>query len=93
MPGAIAGEFPAWNPHYTGRENRYTWLATILENGTPYGFNAYQKIDHQTGELKLHDFGAGRFSSEPNFFPLWGERPGGRGLPHLHRLQPRAQEK
>jgi all-trans-8'-apo-beta-carotenal 15,15'-oxygenase len=69
VPGSIAGEFPAWNPHYTGRENRYTWLATILENGTPYGFNAYQKIDHQSGELKLHDFGAGRFTSEPNFFP------------------------
>jgi len=70
VPGAIAGEFPAWNAHRTGLENRYTWLATILENGTPYGFNAYQKIDHQTGELKLHDFGAGRFTSEPNFVPF-----------------------
>jgi all-trans-8'-apo-beta-carotenal 15,15'-oxygenase len=69
VEGAIAGEFPAWNPRCTGRENRYTWLATIVENGTPYGFNAFQKVDHQTGELKIHDFGEGRFTAEPNFTP------------------------
>jgi all-trans-8'-apo-beta-carotenal 15,15'-oxygenase len=69
IEGAVAGEFPAWNPRCTGRENRYTWLATIVENGTPYSFNAFQKVDHQTGELKIHDFGEGRFTSEPNFTP------------------------
>lgn len=69
VAGSIAGEFPIWNPEYTGRENRYTWLGTILENGTPYGFNAYQKIDHQTGEVLIHDFGEGRFTSEANFIP------------------------
>ena len=69
IAGSIAGEFPIWNPGYTGRENRYTWLGTILENGTPYGFNAYQKIDHQTGEVLVHDFGEGRFTSEANFIP------------------------
>ena len=67
--GSIAGEFPVWNPEFTGRENRYTWLGTILENGTPYGFNAYQKIDHRSGELLIHDFGEGRFTSEANFIP------------------------
>jgi all-trans-8'-apo-beta-carotenal 15,15'-oxygenase len=45
-------------------------LGTIIENGTPYGFNAIQKIDHQTGELKVHDFGEGRFTSEANFIPI-----------------------
>lgn len=69
VDGAIAGEFPAWNPHYTGLDNRYTWLSTIIENGTPYNFNAIQKVDHQTGELRVHDFGPGRFSSEVNFIP------------------------
>ncbi len=69
IAGAIAGEFPAWNPHLTGRDNRYTWLATIIENGTPYSFNAFQKVDHLTGELRVHDFGEGRFSSEPKFIP------------------------
>jgi all-trans-8'-apo-beta-carotenal 15,15'-oxygenase len=69
LAGAIAGEFPAWNPALTGKPNRYTWLGTIVENGTPYGFNAYQKIDHQTGEMRLHDFGEGRFTSEANFIP------------------------
>jgi all-trans-8'-apo-beta-carotenal 15,15'-oxygenase len=69
IAGAIPGEFPVWNPTRTGMENRYTWLGTIIENGTPYGFNAYQKIDHQTGELLVHDFGEGRFTSEANFIP------------------------
>ena len=69
IAGSIAGEFPAWNPSCTGLDNRYTWLGTIIENGTPYGFNAVQKIDHQTGELKVHDFGEGRFTSEANFIP------------------------
>ncbi|MFT4613144.1 MAG: all-trans-8'-apo-beta-carotenal 15,15'-oxygenase [Bacteroidia bacterium] len=67
IPGAMAGEFPVWNGDYTGIENRYTWLSTIVENGTPYAFNAYQKIDHETGELKVHDYGEGRFTSEANF--------------------------
>jgi all-trans-8'-apo-beta-carotenal 15,15'-oxygenase len=67
VAGAVSGEFPAWNWRYTGVENRYTWLGSIVENGTPYGFNAYQKIDHQTGEARLHDFGPGRFTSEVNF--------------------------
>jgi all-trans-8'-apo-beta-carotenal 15,15'-oxygenase len=69
IEGAIAGEFPAWHPQCTGRDNRYSWLATIVENGTPYSFNAYQKIDHQTGQLTVHDFGEGRFTAEPNFIP------------------------
>jgi all-trans-8'-apo-beta-carotenal 15,15'-oxygenase len=69
IEGSIAGEFPDWNPHYTGIKNRYTWLCTIIENGTPYSFNAFQKVDHHTGELKVHDFGEGRFTSEPNFIP------------------------
>jgi all-trans-8'-apo-beta-carotenal 15,15'-oxygenase len=75
VPGSIAGEFPAWNPHYTGIQNRFSWLSTIIENGTPYGFNAFQKIDHETGELKVHDFGAGRFVSEPNFIPVAKDSP------------------
>ena len=70
--GSLAGEFPAWHPSCTGTDNRYTWLGTILENGTPYGFNAVQKIDHETGELKIHDFGEGRFTSEANFIPREG---------------------
>lgn len=67
VAGSVAGEFPVWNPAFTGLENRYTWLGTILENGTPYGFNSYQKIDHSSGTMKVHDFGEGRFTSEANF--------------------------
>ncbi len=72
VAGAISGEFPAWNLSRTGTDNRFTWLATIVENGTPYGFNACQKIDHASGELRLHDYGEGRFTSEINFIPRVG---------------------
>ncbi|NQX89175.1 MAG: carotenoid oxygenase family protein [Halioglobus sp.] len=72
VPDSLAGEFPVWRPSLMGQENRYTWLGTIIENGTPYWFNAYQKIDHQSGELKIHDFGEGRFTSEANFVPRKG---------------------
>ncbi|MDX1733486.1 MAG: carotenoid oxygenase family protein [Halioglobus sp.] len=72
VAGSVAGEFPSWHGACTGARHRYTWLGTIVENGTPYNFNAYQKIDHQTGELKLHDFGEGRFTSEANFVPRAG---------------------
>jgi hypothetical protein len=65
-------------------------LSTIIENGTPYGFNAIQKVDHQTGELK-YDFGAGRLSSEVNFIPQEKMPPKMR-LPDLDRLQPRPQK-
>ena len=64
---AVAGEFPVWNSRYTGKLHRYTYLSTILENGTPWDFNALQKIDHQTGAVTLHDFGARRFCSEASF--------------------------
>jgi len=70
--GALAGEFPVWHPDKTGLENRYTWLGTIVENGTPYWFNAMQKLDHHTGEMSLHDYGEGRFTSEANFVPRAG---------------------
>ena len=77
VAGSVAGEFPTWNPARTGVGNRYTWLGTIVENGTPYGFNAYQKIDHHNGGLKIHDFGAGRFTSEANFVPAAKGTEGG----------------
>ena len=75
VAGALAGEFPAWAASRTGVEHRYTWLGTIVENGTPYSFNAIQKIDHRTGELKIHDFGAGRFTSEAKFIPAFDGAP------------------
>ena len=42
------------------------------QNGTPYWFNAIQKLDHHTGEMTLHDYGEGRFTSEANFIPRAG---------------------
>ncbi|MCP5128592.1 MAG: carotenoid oxygenase family protein [Pseudomonadales bacterium] len=67
VANAVAGEFPMWNWRYTGSEHRYTYLATIFENGTPWDFNALQKIDHASGRVIAHDFGPGRFTSEACF--------------------------
>ncbi|MCX2982392.1 lignostilbene alpha-beta-dioxygenase [Halieaceae bacterium IMCC14734] len=71
--GVQGGDFPVWDQRRTGVEHRYSYTATVLENGTPYTFNALQKIDHQTGVVSFFDFGPGRFTSEALFIP----RPGG----------------
>jgi all-trans-8'-apo-beta-carotenal 15,15'-oxygenase len=66
--GAV-GEFPMWDMRKTGVKTRYAYLASAVENGTPYSFNALQKVDLQEGGVKVHDFGPGRFTSEALFIP------------------------
>ena len=70
---ALAGDFPVWDQRRTGLRSRYSWLATFVENGTPYNFNALQKVDNETGGTSIYDFGSGRFTSEALFIPR-GER-------------------
>jgi all-trans-8'-apo-beta-carotenal 15,15'-oxygenase len=66
---ALAGDFPMWDQRLTGLRNQYSWLATFVENGTPYNFNALQKVNNESGEASVYDFGAGRFTSEALFIP------------------------
>lgn len=70
--GVQGGDFPAWNQSRSGLVNRYSYMATAVENGTPYTFNALQKVDHETGAVSLFDFGPGRFTSEALFIPRSG---------------------
>lgn len=62
-------EFPVWDERKTGLKTRMMYSAAVLENGTPGFFNGLQKFDMSTGEVQLHDFGPGRFTSEPRFVP------------------------
>ncbi len=41
----------------------------MVQNGTPYSFNALQKVDWDSGEARCFDFGPGRFTSEALFIP------------------------
>jgi all-trans-8'-apo-beta-carotenal 15,15'-oxygenase len=66
---ALPGDFPMWDTRRTGAKTRFSYLASFVENGTPYNFNAVQKVDNETGEAKVYDFGPGRFTSEALFIP------------------------
>ena len=67
--GVPGGDFPMWDQRRTGLKNDHAYLASFLENGTPYSFNALQKVDLATGQGKFYDFGPGRFTSEALFVP------------------------
>jgi all-trans-8'-apo-beta-carotenal 15,15'-oxygenase len=67
--GALAGDFPMWDMRKTGLKTRYSYLACFVENGTPYSFNALQKVDLESGQGQVYDFGPGRFTSEAQFIP------------------------
>ncbi|MEP5763234.1 MAG: carotenoid oxygenase family protein [Halieaceae bacterium] len=67
--GALPGDFPMWDMRKTGLKTQYAYLTAIVENGTPYNFNALQKVDLETGQAQVYDFGPGRFVSEALFIP------------------------
>jgi all-trans-8'-apo-beta-carotenal 15,15'-oxygenase len=72
---ALPGDFPMWDTRKTGARTRYSYMASFLENGTPYAFNALQKVDNDTGEVQVYDFGLGRFTSEALFVPRSPDGP------------------
>lgn len=75
LPGHDSLEFPQWDWRLTGVKSRYSYSAAILPNATPGFFNGVQRLDHETGEFQLHDFGTGRFTSELIFVPRHKEAP------------------
>jgi all-trans-8'-apo-beta-carotenal 15,15'-oxygenase len=77
LGAALPGEFPQWDPRFTGRATRYVYANGIRENGTDGFFNAIQKLDTETGETAVHDLGPGRFTSEAMFIPAGPEEGDG----------------
>jgi len=67
MAGHDSVEFPQWDPRLTGVKSDVTWAACILPNDTPGFFNGLERVQDSTREVKIHDFGAGRFTSEAMF--------------------------
>lgn len=69
LPQLATCEFPQWDERFSTAESRFLYSAAILENGTPGFFNGVQRLDTESGELAMHDFGPGRFTSEAVFVP------------------------
>jgi all-trans-8'-apo-beta-carotenal 15,15'-oxygenase len=72
-------EFPTWDARFAGRASRFVYAAALLRNETPGFFNGVQRVDTVTGEVTIHDFGPGRFTSEALFVPASPDAPEGVG--------------
>jgi all-trans-8'-apo-beta-carotenal 15,15'-oxygenase len=69
---APEGEFPAWNRDETGRPSKYAYYVALLDNGTPFTFNALVKLNTDTGAYQTRDYGENRYTSEALFAPREG---------------------
>lgn len=83
-------EFPQWDPRRSCRPTRYVYTNAIVQNGTSGFFNAVQRVDTVTGDVRVHDFGAGNFTSEAMFVPESADGPEETG--HLICVVYRADE-
>jgi all-trans-8'-apo-beta-carotenal 15,15'-oxygenase len=63
--GMLPCEFPVWDERLSGKKQQMIYAAAMIDNETPGFFNALQKINTGTGEVWTHDFGPGRYTSEP----------------------------
>lgn len=72
---ALPCEFPQWDPRRSCRPTRFVYANAIVQNGTSGFFNAVQRIDTETGEVRVHDFGPGNFTSEAMFVPAAPDGP------------------
>lgn len=69
VPGLLQCEFPVFDWRRGMQRHRYSWMATMADNGTKIFFNSLQKHDRDTGAVQTHDFGPGRYTMEPLFMP------------------------
>jgi all-trans-8'-apo-beta-carotenal 15,15'-oxygenase len=79
LPCELPCEFPQWDWRYTGRQSRFIYTAGICQNETPGFYNALQRIDLSSGDVKVFDCGAGRYASEGIFVPRTPDAPEGEG--------------
>jgi len=66
---SIGCEFPQWDARFTGQETRYSYTVAYKENGSSKWFNCIQKFDSKTNQVKLYEFGPGRYTGEILFAP------------------------
>jgi all-trans-8'-apo-beta-carotenal 15,15'-oxygenase len=75
LPNQLPCEFPQWDWRRTGGKSRYIYTAGICQNETPGFYNALQRIDLTTGEIKVFDAGRARYVSEAIFVPRTPDAP------------------
>jgi carotenoid cleavage dioxygenase len=68
-------EFPRVAAGVVGQKNRYGFTLRLDTGSDEPEFVGVLKSDLQTGKSELHDYGAGRNSSEPVFVPAQGADP------------------
>ena len=69
---APPGEFPSWDMQRTCYPSRYTYYVAPVDNGTPYFYNSVVKLDTETGDFKVGNYGQDRYTSEALFVPRDG---------------------
>ena len=69
-----ANEFPRINPAYSGKRQRYAYIACNPSDSTRGLQQQLARIDLETGAVARHDFGPGGYPGEPFFIAT---RPNG----------------
>lgn len=80
LPGHHSIEFPQWDHRRTGLKTRFSYMAAILDTETNGFFNGLERLDHETGDVIYHDYGAGRFNSEAMYTPRTPDAEEGDGF-------------
>jgi len=79
LPNQLPCEFPQWDWRRTGSRSRFIYTAGICPNETPGFYNALQRIDLESGEIKVFDSGSARYVSEAIFVPRTPDAPESEG--------------
>ena len=62
-----ANEFPCINPAYSGRRQRYAYIACNPADRAAGLQQQLAKVDLESGTVARHDFGPGGYPGEPLF--------------------------
>ena len=65
---ALGGEFPQWDHRYTTQPTSVMYAACMMGDDSTF-FDGVERIDLQTGKVKTHALGEGRYTSEAMHVP------------------------
>ena len=65
---ALGGEFPQWDQRYTTQPTSVMYAACMMSGNSTF-FDGVERIDLQTGKVKAHALGEGRYTSEAMHVP------------------------